>query len=159
MTNPFNKRALEKRYQVCDRNPPITLLTPPLKATLGMGVLIAISGALWATLARIPVSVEGTGVLLPVSTINSSISGTDGRAIWKFNQPKQQWHLSAKRFKNRPDQFNNRQMTDLAKKILIAIDKIKSEKISMAENSSAENFTDKLKHATPINCICLFSIS
>ena len=141
MTNPFNKRALEKRYQVGDRNPPITLLTPPLKVTLGMGLLIAIGGALWATLARIPLSVEGTGVLLPVSTINSSMSGTNGNAVWMFNQPKQQWHLSAKRFQNRPDQFNNLQMTELAKKILIAIDKKKS----MAENSSAENFTDKLK--------------
>ena len=145
MTNLFNKRALEKRHQVGDRNPPITLLTPPLKVTLGMGLLIAIGGALWATLARIPLSVEGTGVLLPVSTINSSMSGTSGIAIWMFNQPQQQWHLSARRFQNRPDQFNNRQMTELAKKILIAIDQKKSEKISMAENSSAENFTDKLK--------------
>ncbi|WP_413358828.1 hypothetical protein [Prochlorococcus sp. MIT 1201] len=146
MTNPFNKRALEKRHQVCDRNPPITLLTPPLKATLGMGLLIAIGGALWATFARIPLSVEGTGVLLPVSTINSSISGTNGNVVWMFNQPKQQWHLSARRFQNRPYQFNNRQMTELAKQILIAIDKI-SEKISIAENSSAENFTDKLNQS------------
>ncbi|CAE21154.1 conserved hypothetical protein [Prochlorococcus marinus str. MIT 9313] len=110
-----------------------------------MGLLIAIGGALWATLARIPLSVEGTGVLLPVSTINSSISGTNGNAIWMFNQPKQQWHLSAKRFKNRPGQFNNRQMTELATNILNAIDKKHSEKISMAKNSSAENFTEKLK--------------
>ena len=146
MTNLFNKRALEKRYQVGDRNPPITLLTPPLKVTLGMGLLIAIGGALWATLARIPLSVEGTGVLLPVSTINSSMSGTNGKAVWMFNQPKQQWHVSAKRFQNRPDQFNNLQMTELAKQILIAIDKI-SEKISIAENSSAENFTDKLNQS------------
>ncbi|KZR79199.1 hypothetical protein HI855_10425 [Cyanobacteria bacterium 150NLHA] len=111
-----------------------------------MGLLIAIGGAMWATFARIPLSVEGTGVLLPVSTINSSISGTNGNVVWMFNQPKQQWHLSARRFQNRPDQFNNRQMTELAKKILIAIDKI-SEKISIAQNSSAENFTDKLNQS------------
>ncbi len=111
-----------------------------------MGLLIAIGGALWATFARIPLSVEGTGVLLPVSTINSSISGTNGNVVWMFNQPKQQWHLSARRFQNRPYQFNNRQMTELAKQILIAIDKI-SEKISIAENSSAENFTDKLNQS------------
>ena len=110
-----------------------------------MGLLIAIGGALWATLARIPVSVEGTGVLLPVSTINSSISGANGRAVWMFNQPKQQWHVSAKRFKNRPGQFTDRQMTELATSILLSVVEQPVEISSTDENSAAEIFTEKLK--------------
>ena len=69
MTNLFNARALQRRHRVGDRNGPITLLSPPLKATLALGVVIAIGGGLWATLARIPLTVSGIGVLLPVGHI------------------------------------------------------------------------------------------
>ena len=72
MTQLFNRRALQKRHRVGERTGPITLLTPPLRLTLLLGLAIAAGGGLWATLARIPITVQGTGVLLPVSTINSS---------------------------------------------------------------------------------------
>ena len=98
MTQLFTQRALQKRRRVGDRNGPVTLLTPPLRATLVLGGLIALGGGLWATLARIPVSVQGTGVLLPVSTINSSLSGTDGSAIYMFNRSQQRWQEQIKLF-------------------------------------------------------------
>jgi hypothetical protein len=47
MTNLFNSRALQRRHRVGDHNGPITLLSPPLKATLALGVLIALGGGLW----------------------------------------------------------------------------------------------------------------
>ena len=75
MNQLFNDRALKQRHRSGDQNGPVTLLTPPLRATLGLGALIALAGGLWATFARIPVSVQGSGVLLPVSTINASLSG------------------------------------------------------------------------------------
>ena len=115
MTQLFNDRALRKRHRVGDRNGPVRLLTPPLRLTLALGVLIAASGALWATLARIPITVQGTGVLLPVSTINSSLSGTNGTVHWFFDEPVQAWHSTALKFRNDPEQFDNQQMAALAR--------------------------------------------
>ncbi len=102
-----------------------------------MGLLITLSGALWAILARIPVSVQGIGVLLPVSSINSSLSGTDGHAIWIFNQPKQPWHESARLFKDRPDQFNDQQIIELTKDIISALDANKVKETSSAQTKSS----------------------
>ncbi len=117
MTKLFSQRALQKRHHVGDRDGPVTLLTPPLRATLALGALIAISGSLWATLARIPVSVQGTGVLLPVSTINSSLSATDGAAVYMFNKPHRAWHDKARRFMHSPDQFSDQDVASLAREI------------------------------------------
>ena len=145
MTNLFTKRSLSKHRRVGDREGPITLLTPPLKATLGLGLLIAISGGIWSTLARIPVNVRGTGVLLPVSTISPSLSGTSGKAIWMFNKPTQPWHQEALNFKERPDQVEDQDIVLLAEKILLA--SIKSQRKSQFDSivSAAASFTDKLK--------------
>ena len=102
MTQLFNRRALQKRHRVGERNGPITLLTPPLRLTLLLGLTIAAGGGLWATLARIPITVQGTGVLLPVSTINSSLSGVKGDVYWQFNRPAETWQTQALRFVQRP---------------------------------------------------------
>ena len=118
MNKLFSKRALQQRRRIGDRNGPITMLTPPLKLTLAMGFLIAIAGALWATFARISISVQGTGVLLPISTINAGLSATDGIAFWMFNRPKEPWHQMAKSFMDRPDHFSDQRMALLAERIL-----------------------------------------
>lgn len=120
MNSLFNERALRHQRRQGDGSRPITLLTPPLRATLVLGLLIAIGGALWATLARIPLTVQGTGALLPVSTINTWVSGTSGSAIWMFNQPAESWHRLAKRFQARPDQFTDQQIVELSQIILSA---------------------------------------
>ena len=114
MTQLFTQRALRKRRTVGDRNGPVTLLTPPLRATLGLGCLIALGGALWATLARIPVTVQGTGVLLPVSTINSSLSLTNGYSFYMFNRPIEPWHVAAREFLEKPAEFSDKEMASLA---------------------------------------------
>lgn len=115
MTQLFNDRALRKRHRIGDRNGPVRLLTPPLRLTLVLGLLISASGALWATLARIPITVQGTGVLLPVSTIKSSLSGTNGTVRWFFDKPAQAWQSTALEFRNDPEQFDNQQMVALAR--------------------------------------------
>jgi hypothetical protein len=122
MNQLFSQRALQKRHRVGDRNGPITLLTPPLRATLGLGFAIALGGALWATFARIPISVTGTGVLLPVSTINSVLSGSDGTAIWMFNQAPEPWQAKALQFTQQPGSFNDNQIVELARSLLAAND-------------------------------------
>lgn len=118
MSQLFSQRALQKRHRVGDRNGPITLLTPPLRATLGLGLAIALGGGLWATLARIPISVTGTGVLLPVSTINAMLSGADGTAVWLFHRPAEPWHALALQFRQRPGSFNDTEMLELVRFVL-----------------------------------------
>ena len=115
MTNLFNTRALQRRHRVGDRNGPITLLSPPLKATLALGVVIAIGGGLWATLARIPLTVEGVGVLLPVGSISTSVSRSNGVVVWMLDKPAAAWQQQAWRFQQSPGSFNDQSMAQLAR--------------------------------------------
>ncbi|MFN9531959.1 MAG: hypothetical protein ACK575_11045 [Cyanobacteriota bacterium] len=120
MTNLFNSRALQRRHRVGDHNGPITLLSPPLKATLALGVLIALGGGLWATLARIPLTVEGTGVLLPVGAIATTVSPSSGVAQLMFDQPSAAWQQQALQFQQSPGSFHQQTMAQLARSILLA---------------------------------------
>ena len=120
MTNLFNSRALQRRHRVGDHNGPITLLSPPLKATLALGVLIALGGGLWATFARIPLTVEGTGVLLPVGAIATTGSPSSGVAQLMFDQPSAAWQQQALQFQQSPGSFNQHTMAQLARSILLA---------------------------------------
>jgi hypothetical protein len=120
MTNLFSSRALKHRHQSGERSGPITLLSPPLKATLALGVLIAIGGGLWATLAKIPVSVNGIGALVPASTISTSLSQNDGVAIWMFQQTPAAWEQQAWQFQQRPGSFNDQSVAQLARAISVA---------------------------------------
>ena len=120
MTNLFNDRALKRRHRVGDRNGPITLLSPPLKATLALGVAIAVGGGLWATFARIPLTVSGVGVLLPVDSIATSVSQGNGVVLWMFIQPTAAWQQQAWRFQQNPGSFNDQTMAELARAVLQA---------------------------------------
>ena len=118
MTKLFTQRALRQRHRVGEQTGPITLLTPPLRLTIALGVSIAAAGGLWTTLAQIPITVSGTGVLLPVSTINSTSAATTGIAVWMFDQPVQPWQITAERFNRQPQSFDDTAMVALARGIL-----------------------------------------
>lgn len=120
MTHLFNSRALKRRHRVGERSGPITLLSPPLKATLALGVVIAVGGGLWATLARIPLTVEGTGVLLPVGMISTSSSQSDGVARLMFQKPSAPWQQEAWQFQQRSGSFPDQAVAQLARNILAA---------------------------------------
>jgi len=136
MTNLFTSRALQRRHRVGDRNGPITLLSPPLKATLALGVAIAIGGGGWAPLARIPLTVEGVGVLVPVGAITTSVSPSNGVAHWMFNQPPPVWQEEALRFQQSPGSFNDRKMAQLASSILLASEMPEPSLNTLTEGSS-----------------------
>lgn len=120
MTNLFDPRAVQSRHRVGTSNGPITLLSPPLKATMALGVVIALGAGLWATFARIPLTVQGVGILLPVGAITSSISQIDGVAIWMVSQPREPWQEKAWNFYQNPGSFNDQSMAKLARSILLA---------------------------------------
>lgn len=143
MTQLFNQRAVQKHHQGGERNTPVTLLTPPLRATLGLGVLIAVCGAVWATFARIPVNVSGTGVLLPVSTTNSSKSKTNGVAYYMFNKPEDDWHETARLFLQSPGLFTDQQVEALALKIYNASQEPEISNLNQKDSSSI--FSNNLK--------------
>ena len=147
MTQLFNRRALQKRHRVGERNGPITLLTPPLRLTLLLGLTIAAGGGLWATLARIPITVQGTGVLLPVSTINSSLSGVKGEVYWQFNRPAESWQTQALRFVQRPGDVSDAQAAALSSAVLLAGENVRQRRDvgNSSGLSSAKEFADNLR--------------
>ena len=118
MNRLFSDRALKKKHNVGDFTGPVSLISPPLKATFGVGLLIAFAGSLWAFLARIPITVEGTGVLLPVSTISSVSSEVDGITYLLYGRNPQEWHELAYKFKTSPSILSRKSVITLAKKLL-----------------------------------------
>ncbi len=118
MRDIFEKRALRNRHQAGDKATPIVVLTPPLRITLGLGVALAVVGVLWSFLAKIPIEVKGTGVLLPVGEINRVRAQVGGVARWMFAEKQQSWILDAQQFQRQPDQLSDAAVLDLSRRIL-----------------------------------------
>ena len=95
-------------------------------------------------MARIPITVNAVGALLPVSTINTIPSRAEGKAIWTFNQASRDWHQSAFRFSLRPEEFNAEQVVKLAEDLLNDSDVTASGEGIDAQNNSTE-FVEKQK--------------
>ena len=118
MREIFEKRALRNRHQAGDKSTPIVVLSPPLRLTLGLGVALAAVGVLWSFLAKIPIEVNGTGVLLPVGEINRVRAQVGGVARWMFAERQQSWILDAQQFQRQPDQLSDAAVLDLSRRIL-----------------------------------------
>jgi len=118
MREIFEKRALRQRHQAGAKNTPIVVLSPPLRITLGLGVALAAAGVLWTFLAKIPIEVKGTGVLLPVGEINRVRAQVGGVARWMFAEKQQNWISDAHQFQNQPDQFSDVAVLHLSRRIL-----------------------------------------
>lgn len=118
MSSIFSQEALRRRRIPGDLAGPITLLTPPLRAAIAMGFVLIAAGVGWSAMARIPITVNAVGALLPVSTINTIPSRAEGKAIWSFNQEPRDWHQSAFAFSLSPEDFNLEQVVQLAESLL-----------------------------------------
>ncbi|QNI57894.1 putative conserved membrane protein [Synechococcus sp. BIOS-U3-1] len=119
MREIFEKRALRNRHQAGDKTTPIVVLSPPLRTTLGLGVALAAVGVLWAFLAKIPIEVKGTGVLLPVGEINRVRSQVGGIARWMFAEKQNNWVADVQQFQRQPDQLSDAAVLDLSRRILL----------------------------------------
>ena len=109
-----------------------------------MGFVLVAAGVGWSAMARIPITVNAVGALLPVSTINTIPSRAEGKAIWTFNQASRDWHQSAFRFSLRPEEFNAEQVVKLAEDLLNDSDVTASGEGIDAQNNSTE-FVEKQK--------------
>ena len=116
--NLFNKEAMRSRREMQGSEKPAALLTPPLKATIGIGISVAAGATLWAFIAKIPINVNGIGVLLPVSTINERVSRNTGITIWMFDKPEQYWEKMALQFRRNPGLVDDNQLISLSNSIL-----------------------------------------
>lgn len=109
-----------------------------------MGFVLVAAGVGWSAMARIPITVNAVGALLPVSTINTIPSRAEGKAIWTFKQASREWHQSAFRFSLRPEEFNAEQVVKLAEDLLNDSDVTPSGEGIDAQNNSTE-FVEKQK--------------
>ena len=114
-----------------------------------LGVLIAAGVGIWAFVARIPITVRGTGVLLPVSTINRTLSRSNGTAHWMFTREPADWHGDAMQHLLQPNQLTDEQVRRLSADVLQAGQDIFQSSQDSGENgafsSTAEEFTDSMK--------------
>ncbi len=118
MKQIFETRALRKRHQAGENTNAVRVLTPPLRLTLLFGLGLAGMATLWSVLSRVPVDVNGTGVLLPVGVLNSLRARVDGVAHWAFVDSDFPWEQEALAFQRHPERFTDEQVLDLAQKIL-----------------------------------------
>ena len=109
-----------------------------------MGFVLVAAGVGWSAMARIPITVNAVGALLPVSTINTIPSRAEGKAIWTFNQASRDWHQSAFRFSLRPEEFTAEQVVKLAEDLLNDSDVTPSGEGIDAQNNSTK-FVEKQK--------------
>jgi hypothetical protein len=107
-----------------------------------MGFFLVAAGVGWSAMARIPITVNAVGALLPVSTINTIPSSVEGKAIWTFNQEPRDWHQSAFAFSLSPEEFNPEQVVELAEKLLKDSDIITSG-IGIDQQNSSTQFVEK----------------
>ena len=120
MREIFEKRALLNRHQAGDKSTPIVVLSPPLRNTLGLGVILAVVGVVWSCLARVPIEVNGTGVLLPVGKINQVRAQVRGAARWMFAEQQYNWIPEVRKFQRQPDQLSDAAVLELSRRILRA---------------------------------------
>lgn len=121
MTYLFQKRALDKQYSDKTSRKPVALLRPPLKATAYLAVGLAVAGVGWSFLAEIPIYVEGTGVMVPVSTVTTLKALSDGEIFYRFtdkgmNAPR--WAQLAWRYESNPETISELEIRQLAPQLL-----------------------------------------
>ncbi len=144
MNNIFEKRALNRRHRAGDLNTAITLLSPPLKTSIGVGVCLAIGAAVWACFAEIPILVRGTGILIPSGTIEQLVSRVNGRTNLLPKQTKT-WQGLALRLLDEPGSLSNKQILELSENILSSYRvQEKIEAVSTNQSKLHSNYENRL---------------
>ena len=111
MTQLFNQRAVQKHHQGGERDAPVTLLTLPC-ATLGLGVLIAVCGAAWATFVRFLSMCQVLGFYCR-SAQPIQVKVRQMVVYYMFNKPEDDWHETARLFLQSPSQFSDQEVEAL----------------------------------------------
>lgn len=120
MDNIFEKIALDKKQSTESRRRPVTLLTPPLRTSIGIGIGLAATAVIWSIASTIPIYVQATGVMTPVSTVVTTKSLADGTIYYRFSSSamdEPQWSTDAWRFYDNPKSFTNAQVYNLAQEL------------------------------------------
>lgn len=121
MTSLYEERALEKHRALQTRATSLKLLTPPLQATVLLGFVLAGAGLAWATLARVPILVEGTGMVAPVDALRPVRSIAAGSALFRFDASgfrSPAWEAATWSLSRNPDSFGSAEIVALARELV-----------------------------------------
>lgn len=113
----FEQVALERLRSGEDQTKPVGFLPLPVRATALSAIMITLGGVLWSVLARVPVQVNGIGLIIPEGTISSvqaNVNGiihyqVSGAAPNRLPQAQQQDNLLLQRYWNDPNLYYSRQ--------------------------------------------------
>lgn len=125
MSPLFEQRALEKHRDLQPKERSLRLLTPPLQATIWLGVALGGAGVAWACLAKVPILVEGTSIVAPVNTLRSLKSLSAGSAIFHFNAEGSAapgWEADAWQLFHNPDSLSDDKVVSLAQRLSTPLD-------------------------------------
>jgi HlyD family secretion protein len=120
MTNIFEKIALDKKLSTETRRRSVALLSPPLRTSVAIGIGLAGTALLWSIASTVPIFVEGTGVMTPVSTVVTTKSLADGTVYYRFTATTMEqpaWSAPAWQFYDNPNTFNDDQVLRLANQL------------------------------------------
>lgn len=98
----------------------LSIIRPPLALTLLTGFLLSLSAIAWACLAKVPIKVNGIGVLLPVDTITYIKATGSGNIYYFIGSDKQlsgppSYQTEVIAFKNKPDTFGEERLVNLCR--------------------------------------------
>lgn len=120
MPDIFEKIALDKKLSTETRRLPVALLSPPLRGSVAIGLALAASAGLWSVASTVPIFVQATGVLTPVSTVVTNRSLVDGTVYYRFTATAMQqpaWSVAAWQFYANPKTFSNQRILGLAQQL------------------------------------------
>lgn len=121
MSKLFQDQALKKHEELAaNHHKSVVLLSPPTRATLLIASALAGLGIVWSVFSKIPILVQGTGVLVPLSSLQTFRSQTDGTIYYRFNQQSMDapaWAASAWSFFNSPTSLTAKEQLLLARQL------------------------------------------
>lgn len=79
----FEQVALERLRAGQDQTKPVGFLPLPVRATALSAIAITLGGVLWSVLARVPVQVNGIGLIIPEGTVSSVQAGVSGTLYYQ----------------------------------------------------------------------------
>ena len=122
MTNLFQDQALKKHQELeANHHQPIVLLSPPTRTTLIIGSVFAVFGVLWSVASKIPILVQGTGVLVPLSSLQTRVAQSSGTVYYRFNSTtmdEPSWGNQAWKFFNAPASLSVPEQLKLARQLV-----------------------------------------
>jgi len=120
MADIFEQIALDKKQSTEVRRRSVPLLTPPLRTSVAVGVGLAAATVFWSIFSEVPIFVQATGVMTPVSTVVTTKALADGAVYYRFSGTAMEqplWANAAWQFYDNPSTFTDAQVLQLSQQL------------------------------------------